>query len=75
MPTAWPTPVAASDPTWTDGTMDIASENINNGLFAFWFNDDDCLQVAEQRPDTIFNFGFRGEDIVVGTDPVFNGAD
>lgn len=63
MPISWPSPVPASDPTWTDGTMDVESENINSGMYAFWFNEEDELQVAEQRPDTIFTFGFLGADI------------
>ena len=38
LPVSWPAPVLASDPGWTTGTIDVVSENIKDGLLAFWFN-------------------------------------
>jgi hypothetical protein len=75
LPTSWPAPVPASDPSWKDGTMAAKSEEINNGIYALWFNKEDDLQVAVQRSDTPFTFGFQGSDINIDVGTVFYGLD
>ena len=37
---------------------DVLQVSVESGIYAFWFNDEDCLQTAEQKSGQTLIFGF-----------------
>ena len=65
-PETIPEPWQSADLVLNTGVLQVSVES---GIFAFWFNDEDCLQTAEQKSGQTLIFGFA-YDVILG---YFNG--
>ena len=49
---AWPETIPEP---WQSADLDlntgVLQVSVESGIYAFWFNDEDCLQTAEQKSD------------------------
>ena len=59
LPVAWPETISVPwlpvDLYPISGVLQVSVES---GIYAFWFNDEDCLQTAEQKSGQTLIFGF-----------------
>ena len=65
-PETIPEPWQSADLVLNTGVLQVSVES---GIYAFWFNDEDCLQTAEQKSGQTLIFGFA-YDVILG---YFNG--
>ena len=54
-PETIPEPWQSADLVLNTGVLQVSVES---GIYAFWFNDEDCLQTAEQKSGQTLIFGF-----------------
>ena len=56
---AWPETISVPWlPVDLDPISGVLQVSVESGMYAFWFNDEDCLQTAEQKSGQTLIFGF-----------------